>query len=642
MQNTKKRKGPKAPALDSPMDTKAVQKPPNADKARREKKNVARARHATTASDINNSQDEQTLLPDLSSQNHFSQATDTDMEYESDSQDEESKPNDEAPIEQNVFAETLDEVDTRFGDSSGSPRSGHETTPRGFAQCQHPVSPPTTPTRGSTSTNHARATTSEHCLNTPETTRKRTTRTRDSQNSSLESTTKIGFEDELHKRYSAERQRFEDRWKVLRDIAKTLDEKFTEHASNPDIADFASGVKDQVVKLLHSLSNLNSTTPQDERMLQVEPDCPSLQSGKRTYADAAKATGTTKGLSSSIHSREGFSPSSQQAPRSSAPRSSCPPPQPRTDTRIFARLPDDNQMKMADPFAILNRLRNMLAHEANLVHTVQRTKSGFAIVPNRAIDSAKTRLLQLREPIKQTLGADAVEENTPWTTLILPSVPKSYSDGTEPQPITRDLLRSEIVRITGSTPTYVNWTRSSADNPTTGAVIVSFNQEETPTDPFRLFCTGPLSRILPPRKTKPIQCQTCYKWHVNSNLRCWSESRCKNCGQAAHGDIPCASTKCRNCRGPHPADDVKCPARPYFENGRYIYYTKAQIQAIRLAQKLKRDKTSQPSDKEDNGPGPVSQPSETPTSTLMDSGPALPSHPIESAPEAKDVSTSRA
>ena len=602
------RKSSRLPVADKPPVDMAGKKLPTADRAARRDKNKrtkAVFRRASAAPGPSDSQ----IWPNSSQDSYQDSPEDNDMEEPEPS----LHPNDDIPevsLSEAEIAEdrALHEAINPETSNSGAGNPG--SSPRASTHSQQLVVQSTTPT----STMNARATLPERRPNTPETVQRTHCRTGSPQPPNIDTSTNPGIGEGLHKRYAVDQKRFEDRWDVLKDIAKALDDKLAEHGSNPDIAGFALQAKDQVIKLLHTLANSVSPTP--------------LQPGQRTYAEAAKPT--TGGLSSSLRACQSDA-TPTQTPRTRAPmKGSSPQAQSRTDSRLFARLAEDNPMKAADPFAILNKLRSRLGHEANLIHTVQRTRTGFAIIPNRTINSAKSRLLQLRELIKNALGATNFEENTPWTTVILPTVPKSYSDGTSPQPITLELLRSEITRVSGSTPTYVNWTRSSIDNPTTGAVIVSFTQEQTPSDPFRLFCTGPLSRILPARKPKPTQCQTCYKWHSNPNLRCWSESRCRICGQSTHGDTPCSAIKCRNCRGPHPADDKQCPARPYLKNGQYICYTKAQLQAIRQETAA----TQKQKEREDN--------SESPLSTQANEENILSASPPTPTTEATDPTTTPA
>ncbi|KHJ33125.1 putative eka-like protein [Erysiphe necator] len=77
---------------------------------------------------------------------------------------------------------------------------------------------------------------------------------------------------------------------------------------------------------------------------------------------------------------------------------------------------------------------------------------------------------------------------------------------------------------------------------------------------FRVSDESGIAR--PFKKQQPIEfCKRCNGHHPTKN--CSRAPSCGNCGSTNHlEDISMATTKCRNCRGPHRSDSRRCLARP--------------------------------------------------------------------------------
>ena len=91
----------------------------------------------------------------------------------------------------------------------------------------------------------------------------------------------------------------------------------------------------------------------------------------------------------------------------------------------------------------------------------------------------------------------------------------------------------------------------------------------------RVVMYGRLASFTRYQDMKPVkQCMVCWSY---SHLKCNKDPKCRSCaGEHTETDHTCLEcptsednckncnhlpTKCANCKGPHPADDTKCPSR---------------------------------------------------------------------------------
>ena len=312
--------------------------------------------------------------------------------------------------------------------------------------------------------------------------------------------------------------------RLILQVAKTLDRTLGEE-QDPDLQAFINETKQGIVDFL-TLQALGSNSPKTNGTTKPKP-----KNGK-SFA--------------SVTAVESSAPNSQNI---AAPKRATPPPPP-SDTRIFVRFHPDSQYKDTHPFLVGDRIRDILKDKPNLILTVQRVRTGFAIVPT--LPAHRDTILAEAERIKTALGASRVEASSSWHHVILPLVPKFLQQYDRVVPVSLDLIRQDIIRVTGITPTQVRWTRATEENEFEGAIVAAF-QTDIPPKPFQIFCDGPHSRTLrPSRKADLQQCGKCLKWHTSLKHtpdRCWGTRRCKQCGGTAHGP-PCSEApKCANCCG---------------------------------------------------------------------------------------------
>ncbi|POS81927.1 hypothetical protein EPUL_005402, partial [Erysiphe pulchra] len=189
--------------------------------------------------------------------------------------------------------------------------------------------------------------------------------------------------------------------------------------------------------------------------------------------------------------------------------------------------------------AIKTALINQLGPEGASVKAIQKVKSRIAFVPTN--EEHAEQLNGKSQTITSVLGGKA-EKTEEWTTYVVDHVPrKLHSLEGKEIVVTVESARKEVEASTGLVPTRVAWSRKTLENPLpTGTIVASFKK---PTQIFRLFGTSFLARKIT-KSSKPAQCPK--SWGFHDARLCNFEQRCK----------------CANCKGPHVADEIHCPARP--------------------------------------------------------------------------------
>lgn len=245
------------------------------------------------------------------------------------------------------------------------------------------------------------------------------------------------------------------------------------------------------------------------------------------------------------------------------------------DTRVFVRLHENSPAWDKQPFAIRTHLADKLGIKLDAIPQASRTKTGWAIRP--ADLDIRNKIINEEACWAPALGADAVELATKWITYVVSECPRSLTDLLGKTVDYEAALKDEVEAQTGLRA--VSCRPSRLDDPTqpTKTLLISFLEQ--PKHAFRLFGTSRLARLI--RKTaKPNQCNLCWDYH--SRHSCDRTARCVSCGRTPHEGMPCEhETQCLNCRGPHPSDDGKCPARPRRQNGALKRPTQPEKRGIR-------------------------------------------------------------
>lgn len=247
----------------------------------------------------------------------------------------------------------------------------------------------------------------------------------------------------------------------------------------------------------------------------------------------------------------------------------------KPDNRIFVRLPEDHPTRDHHVHAIKTALVNKLGLEGPTVKTIQKVKSGLAIVLTDGKHA--DQLLEKAQTITAIIGGK-VEKAEEWFTYVVDHVPRTLTslDG-KSWDVTEEMAREEVQLITGLVPTKLTWSKKTLTNPMpSGTIVAHFKQS---TNPFRMFGTSSLARLVT-KSPKPTQCPKCWAFH--DTRLCNSEQRCNQC--SAFGHSSCEKPyRCINCKGPHAANEPRCPARPTVKFGNLIHPTQAHLKRIRQA-----------------------------------------------------------
>ncbi|POS87221.1 hypothetical protein EPUL_002404 [Erysiphe pulchra] len=212
-------------------------------------------------------------------------------------------------------------------------------------------------------------------------------------------------------------------------------------------------------------------------------------------------------------------------------------------------------------------LSNKICLGKEFVKTIQKVKSGLAIVPTTAEQG--NNIFEKAQAISSILGG-SVEKAEQWMTYVVDHVPRKLQSLNDP-------AWKEVKSATGCTATRIAWTRKTLENPMPiVSIVVSFTTEVRP---FRLFGTSSVAR--PIIKTpKPTECPKCWAYH--DDRICNYEKRCKQCNSTEHTDCQ-APPRCTNYKDPHAADKNSCPARPVVRRGKITYLSRSELRKIRQA-----------------------------------------------------------
>lgn len=252
-----------------------------------------------------------------------------------------------------------------------------------------------------------------------------------------------------------------------------------------------------------------------------------------------------------------------------------PPAARKQDNRIFIRLPEDHPSRTHHVFAIKSALTGKLDLEEGPIKSVQKVKTGLAIVPTSEKQAEK--IMEKADIVNSVLGG-RLEKAEEWLTYVVDHVPRRMHtlDGSCIE-ISPEAAREEARLATGQTPVRTAWTRKSIENPApTGSIVISFTKKVRP---FRLFGTSSLSHQIV-KTQKPSQCTKCWGYH-DARL-CNYEIRCKQCSSKGHSTCQ-EPPRCANCHGPHSAEERYCPARPSVRGGRMIHLTQPELKRVRQA-----------------------------------------------------------
>lgn len=175
-----------------------------------------------------------------------------------------------------------------------------------------------------------------------------------------------------------------------------------------------------------------------------------------------------------------------------------------------------------------------------------KVQSGWGMT---VADSAKAALLASKDY--------RFEAATKWHTYVATNVPRRIWT-LEVVVDTEKYLDDEILARTRMKPTRVTLSKFTDPTAATRTWVMSLPGEAP--RPFTLFDSDTARKVM--NNPRITQCTNC--WGLHGPKTCPKPTTCRMRGNLAM-NCRCAKdprAQCVNCRGPHPADGLTCPARP--------------------------------------------------------------------------------
>lgn len=382
--------------------------------------------------------------------------------------------------------------------------------------------------------------------------------------------------------YEAKAKKMSEAGLALADLGDYISKKICdwEKEGLTEALGLASDINDTVQRYCKNLTKDGNDNQNGSSVpLQNNSDAPPT-----SWASAVKAASTA---TTSV--KDTAKNTANANPKTTTPKEAALP-------RLFARLPPDHKVRAINPYATLKQLRSELpAALGNHIKEVQAVPSGIAIIPRT--DWGSACLIQAQAQISKVFDGALVEQESKWTSFVIPNVPCSYVDYTgQRQAISNTLLKEEVERQTGVKAEKVQWTKPATD-PTqtvTGTAVLAVLESTADRVPAWISLFG-TRRPIVRKSVKPrvLQCQNC--WDFHNQRTCTRRPRCRLCGSKDHIEDNHAHSgpkspecdcpdRCTNCRGPHPANDLGCPLRPYYSDGTFQKKSKSEKDGIRKAQ----------------------------------------------------------
>ena len=290
----------------------------------------------------------------------------------------------------------------------------------------------------------------------------------------------------------------------------------------------------------------------------------------KTWASITKI-GLPKRSAPVNHDRD--PPKQQYTPRAPprAPAKTAFPP--RQDERLFLRLGKEHDWRHLSPAGIREAVAQHLGLPCDTIEHVYRVPTGFAL---KAKDEETRQVLIESTEAFTPLGAK-LEKASDLIVLRISTVPVALSTRLGRVQITEEMVINEISRITKAIPFKARPHGKSRLGAIQQSWLAYFEKASAPRPGFRIFDDSGVAVRHQPQRTVQ-QCKRCLGFHGTRG--CSKAPACWNCSSKMHSSAECkASSKCRNCGGPHRSDSRSCLARPT----RSGPVTKEQLITIRQA-----------------------------------------------------------
>ncbi|POS84556.1 hypothetical protein EPUL_004152 [Erysiphe pulchra] len=240
-----------------------------------------------------------------------------------------------------------------------------------------------------------------------------------------------------------------------------------------------------------------------------------------------------------------------------------------SDKRLFIRLPQEHDCCKLYPAGIREVVVQKLSISPSLIGKIKPVHSGFALSP--CSKEARESTLNAGNGLIST-GAK-LEPSTNWIPINIPTVPRSIHKVQGQIEVSSSMLTDEIERVCSIRQDHVKLYGRNKEEAPHRTWIAYF--AKAPRSGFRVFDKSGNARIF--KRKQPLEfCKRCNGHHPTKN--CSRAPSRGNCGSTNHlEDVCMATTKCRNCGGPHRSESRRCLARP----NRAGAPTKEQIKKFR-------------------------------------------------------------
>ncbi|POS83824.1 hypothetical protein EPUL_004823, partial [Erysiphe pulchra] len=229
-------------------------------------------------------------------------------------------------------------------------------------------------------------------------------------------------------------------------------------------------------------------------------------------------------------------------------KSTPPKVQSREDRRVMIRLAPDYEARKTGAFELRQKVQQLVS-DKSLVSDVWPVPSGFAILAQHPLEPLlfyKTR---------------KVDKFHHWTFTKKIQCLDGLRDPLD------GLLSEELASVRDTIPIrFMNWTRRSQNDQSTGHIRISVPESKSNKFPSRLRIFGEtvfVQRIR--QREQPAVCTKCHGFHTTRIFA--RNPKCKTCSSDVHD-------------GPY---DKNCPARPRRINGVFVHSTGAKLYQIHTA-----------------------------------------------------------
>ncbi|KHJ31956.1 putative eka-like protein [Erysiphe necator] len=230
-----------------------------------------------------------------------------------------------------------------------------------------------------------------------------------------------------------------------------------------------------------------------------------------------------------------------------------------------------HEWRKLSPAAIREMIVKRLHVSPASIGLIKPVRSGFALSP--CSSEAREELLKVSGGL--FLSGAKLEPANQWVPLLIPTVPRSINTLQGHMEVTKEMLSDEIERASSVRPEALKLYGNHKPDAPHRTWLALFTKPPKPG--FGVFDESGITHAL----KKQIAIDFCKRRNGHHSSKfCSRAPSCGNYGSNMHTqDNFKATTRCRNCGGPHRSDSRRCLARPTCHGAP----TKEQLRAYRQA-----------------------------------------------------------